>query len=36
MVLNFDWADSQYSDFMTRFLRVLEPRIYDTGEYIFE
>lgn len=32
----FEWDDSQYSDFMIRFLRALEPRYYEQGEYIFE
>ena len=36
MKVNFQWADTQYSDFMTHYLRALEPRLYEAGEYIFE
>ena len=32
----FNWEDSQYSEFMIRYLRALEPRYYEQGEYIFE
>ena len=36
LTVYFDWADSQYSNFMIRYLRALEPRVYEIGEYIFE
>ena len=36
LTIYFDWNDTQYSDFMTRILRALEPRIYISQEYILE
>merc|ERR1711871_1287172 len=32
----YDWADTQYSQFMIALLQALEPRFYDVGEMIFE
>lgn len=32
----YKWQDNDYSSFMINFLKCLEPRIYSSGEYIFE
>ena len=36
MIKYYEWADMQYAQFMIRILQGLEPRIYDSGEYIYE
>ena len=32
----FDWNDTRYTEFMVKFLSKLEPRFYNTADYIFE